>query len=318
MKLYCSKILLFALSLNILLTSYHEYNKNKPSITPHHTPIYTSRVLSEYDTQTSIYDKEAEMKSVKENFDRQTSQRFEEYEELMKDKRQKRKEQRDKNIEEIIKKDKMDKSLAEKIEKGCLKCGCGLGGGVLPVWGLVSGLWYATWSQYVTKMATDAGIKKGIQVGLAEIIKIYETSGRGRVFPVITVDQMLSSGNFTKSVTLSDMVEHISTMCDKFEESIYDQFWGYVSGIVENGTITEFNTYNSTHVAAVANAFEKGKAAEVSRFAANTSLLSNTIIASVVTILVIVLVMIIIYLILRYRRKKKMNKKAQYTKLLNE
>ncbi|ETW39345.1 hypothetical protein PFNF135_06279 [Plasmodium falciparum NF135/5.C10] len=42
------------------------------------------------------------------------------------------------------------------------------------------------------------------------------------------------------------------------------------------------------------------------------------IIASVVVILVIVLVMVIIYLILRYRRKKKMTKKLQYTKLLNQ
>ncbi|KYN93000.1 rifin, partial [Plasmodium reichenowi] len=39
---------------------------------------------------------------------------------------------------------------------------------------------------------------------------------------------------------------------------------------------------------------------------------------SVLAILIIVLVMIIIYLILRYRRKKKMNKKDQYTKLLNQ
>ncbi|ETW63742.1 hypothetical protein PFMC_00378 [Plasmodium falciparum CAMP/Malaysia] len=41
--------------------------------------------------------------------------------------RQKYKEQRDKDIQKIILKDKMEKNLAEKIEKGCLRCGCGLG-----------------------------------------------------------------------------------------------------------------------------------------------------------------------------------------------
>ncbi|CDO61575.1 rifin [Plasmodium reichenowi] len=164
MKVHYINILLFALPLNILV-----YNKNKPSITTHHIPIYKSRVLSECDVQSSIHDKDADMKSVKEIFDRQTSQRFQEYDERMKDKRQKRKEERDENIKKIIQKDKMDKSLVEKIEKGCLRCGCALGGGVLPVWGLVSGLWYATLLQHVTKMATDAGIQKGISTVVAQL-----------------------------------------------------------------------------------------------------------------------------------------------------
>ncbi|EUR74242.1 hypothetical protein PFBG_01598 [Plasmodium falciparum 7G8] len=47
MKLHYSKILLFSIPLNILVTSSHAHNKNKPSITSHHTPRYTSRVLSE-------------------------------------------------------------------------------------------------------------------------------------------------------------------------------------------------------------------------------------------------------------------------------
>ncbi|KYN92983.1 rifin, partial [Plasmodium reichenowi] len=87
-----------------------------------------SRLLSEKDMQSSSYDNDADIKSVMQQFDDHTSQRFEEYEERMKDKRQKHKEKRDKNIEQIIKKDKMDKSLAEKVEIGCLRCGCGLGG----------------------------------------------------------------------------------------------------------------------------------------------------------------------------------------------
>ncbi|ETW59921.1 hypothetical protein PFMC_04196 [Plasmodium falciparum CAMP/Malaysia] len=127
MKLHYIKILLFSLPLNILVTSSYVHDKNKPYITPH-TPTTTSRVLSECDIPTSNYDNDADMKSVKENFDRQTSQRFDEYEERMSKKRQKCKEQCEKDIKQIILKDKMEKSLAEKVEKGCLRCGCGLGG----------------------------------------------------------------------------------------------------------------------------------------------------------------------------------------------
>ncbi|SOV74865.1 rifin PIR protein, putative [Plasmodium reichenowi] len=314
MKIHYINILLFSLPLNLLVTLYQAHNKNKTYIIRNHTPRYTSRMLSEKDEESSIYDRYAEMKSVKEHFDRQTSKRFEEYEERMKDKRQKRKEERDKNIQKIIEKDKMEKSLEEKIEKGCLRCGCALGGGVLPVWGLVSGLWYATLSQHVTKMAIQKGIEAGIKKGLAEIKNIFEMSHRQGVFPEITVDQMLSSGKFTNGVNLFDMAKHISTMNDNLGDTS-NHFWTYIYYITQDEAITEFNTINSTRIAAVTNAFEKGKAAE---FALHTSLLSNTIIASVVTILVIVLVMIIIYLVLRYRRKKKKKKKAQYTKLLKE
>ncbi|SPJ10076.1 rifin PIR protein, putative [Plasmodium sp. DRC-Itaito] len=311
MKLHCSKILLLFLPLNIFVTSYQAHNTNKPYIIPHHTQ--TNRSLCECDTQLSNYDKDTGMKSVMQQFVDRTSQRFEEYKERLKDKRQKRKEERDKNIQKIIEKDKMEKSLAEKVEKGCLKCGCAIGGGVLPVWGLVSGIWYAILSQQVTKIAIQKGIEKGIEVGITEITKIYNVSHKGEV-PVITVQEMLFSGKFNNGVKLYDMFEHISTMYEKLEGDYYD-FGVYVHGMVTEEGIDAFNTHNGESIAAVAKAFEDGKALE---FASHTSSLSNTIIASVVTIVVIVLILVIIYLILRYRRKKKMKKKAQYTKLLNE
>nr|SPJ13350.1 rifin PIR protein,putative [Plasmodium sp. DRC-Itaito] len=315
MKLHYSKILLFFLTLNILLTSYQVNTHKKPHTTLHNTSIYTSRVLSEKDIKSSNYDKDTGMKSVMQQFVARTSQRLREYDERMKDKRQKRKEQRDKNIQKIVEKDKMEKSLADKIEKGCLSCGCALGGGVLPVWGLVSGLWYATLSQNVTKVATEAGIKKGLQVGLEQIFQLVRNF-RTNDIPTITAADMLSAGEFTNSVTLFDMAQHIrDTMYGKLGEGGYYEFWSFVRGMADQKPISVFNITYGKHSAVVQKAFEEGKAAE---FALHTSLLSKTIIASVVTILVIVLVMVIIYLILRYRRKKKMNKKAQYTKLLNK
>ncbi|SOV78660.1 rifin PIR protein, putative [Plasmodium reichenowi] len=159
MKLYYSKILLFALALNILLTSYYAHNKNKPSITSHHTPRYTSRVLSECDTESSIYDNDKEINSVKEIFERQASQRLREYDERLQEKRQKRKQQRDKNIQKIIQKDKREKSLAERIEKGCLMCGCGLGSVAGSV-GLFGGIIINIWKPGALKAAIAAAIAK--------------------------------------------------------------------------------------------------------------------------------------------------------------
>ncbi|SPJ08224.1 PIR protein [Plasmodium sp. DRC-Itaito] len=313
MKLQCSKILLLFLPLNILVTSY-EHNTNKPYITSHHTQ--TNRSLCECDTQSSNYNNDEDMKSVKERFDDRTSQRLRKYNERMQDKRQKYKEQRDKNIQKIIEKDKREKSLAEKVEKGCLKCGCALGGGVLPVWGLASGIWYAIVSQHATKLATEAGIKKGLQVGITEITKIFAKYRPSVTVPKFTVDQMLSSRKFTKSVDLFGMIQHLNdTVYHEFGADSSSPFWTYISYIADDKLITDFNTNNSDNIAAVKEAFEKCKAAE---FASHTSLLSNNIIASVVTIIIIVLIMVIIYLVLRYRRKKKMKKKAQYTKLLNQ
>ncbi|SOV76041.1 rifin PIR protein, putative [Plasmodium reichenowi] len=172
MKLHYSNILLFFLPLNILVTSYHVHNKNKPSITPHHTPTTTSRVLSECDIESSSYDNDADIKSVKEIFKRQTSQRFDEYQERMKEKRQKRKEQRDKNIQKIIQKDKMEKNLAEKIEKGCLRCGCGLGG-VAGSIGLFGGIAINMWKPLALKFA----IEEAITAGATKIAAAAEAAG---------------------------------------------------------------------------------------------------------------------------------------------
>ncbi|SPJ10062.1 PIR protein [Plasmodium sp. DRC-Itaito] len=194
MKLHCSKIYLLFLALNILVTSYQVYNNNEPYVTPNHIPIYTSRVLSEKDIPSSIYDKDEEMKSVKENFDRRTSQRFEEYKERMKEKRQKRKEQRDKNIQKIIHKDKMEKNLAEKIEKGCLRCGCGLGG-VAGSIGLFGGIAINMWKPGALKIAIDKAIAAGA-TKIAEAAKaVGDAAGAAKVIELIQSKYGLSTLN---------------------------------------------------------------------------------------------------------------------------
>ncbi|ETW46267.1 hypothetical protein PFMALIP_05673 [Plasmodium falciparum MaliPS096_E11] len=311
MKLNYTKILLFFFPLNILVTSYHAHNKTKPFITPHHTPIYTSRVLSECNLYMPNYDYDADMKSVKENFERQTSQRFEEYEERMKEKRQKCKEQCDKDIQQIILKDKMDKSLAQKIEKGCLRCGCALGGGVLPVWGLVSGLWYATWSQYVTKTATDSGIQKGISTVVAELKGMAEQFF-GTSFDISGV--VNAETYRSPQVLITSIYREIQNVCG--ENTVSEE--AFCISLRQSSNLRLYTPKVLEATAKGIDAAKDAEAAEVVAANAKGTYLYSAIGYSVLAILIIVLVMLIIYLILRYRRKKKMKKKAQYTKLLNQ
>ncbi|CDO61623.1 rifin [Plasmodium reichenowi] len=317
MKLHYTKILLFFFPLHILLTSYHVHNKNKPYITTHHTPTITLRVLSECDTESSIYDNDPQMKEVMHNFDRQTSQHFEQYQERVKDKRQKRKEESDKNIQEIIKKDKMDKSLSEKIEKGCLRCGCALGGGVLPVWGMVGGLWYGTLSQYLTAKAFAAGIEKGISASIEGVKTEFflETLGDQPLAAVIT------SETYKKPMFLvEEIMEEYNRMCANNTLS-RNAFFNTLKENCRNNPSKILPSITPRASKVAAEAGQAAKDAEAAAITANNAAstqLYNAIGYSVLAILIIVLVMIIIYLILRYRRKKKMKKKAQYTKLLDQ
>ncbi|SOV78685.1 rifin PIR protein, putative [Plasmodium reichenowi] len=317
MKLHYIKILLFVIPLNILLTSYQVNTHKKPHSIPHHTPKYISRVLSECDIQSSNYNNDEDIKSVKESFDDRTSQRFEEYKERMKEKRQKRKEKRDRNVEEIILKDKMDKSLSEKIEKGCLKCGCALGGGVLPVWGLVSGLWYATWSQYVTQTALQAGIEAGISAAIQGVKSTFDL----HVIGDVALDKIFTAKTFKDQMFLvGKIVGEYNTMCDNGSLST-NTFFNSIGTNCQNNIPKAIETITARASKVAAEAGQAAKSAETdvaASYTSTTSSLTTSITASVVAIVVIVLIMVIIYLVLRYRRKKKMNKKAQYAKLLNQ
>ncbi|ETW45242.1 hypothetical protein PFNF135_00164 [Plasmodium falciparum NF135/5.C10] len=347
MKLHYSKILLFSLPINILVSSSYAYNKNKPYITKH-TPTTTSRLLSECDIHPSIYNNDAEMKSMKEIFNRQTSQRFEEYEERIQEKRQKRKEQRDKNIQKIIEKDKMEKSLAEKVEKGCLRCGCGLGGvaacvgifGAIAVNELKKAALLAATQAAMTE-GTVKGAAMGAAAGAAKFIDGLRTTFSIKQLGSQTLETLFTSTTYTN---ISDL-----------PYSIYMQYQGscippytlpssdkaICSAIPKLGLFqgnvpveTSFRASIGTSVKEIL-AKSEGVASEVTKTATEEAITTftkqktseivttymgyqTTIIVSIVVILVIVLVMVTTYLILRYRRKKKMNKKLQYAKLLKE
>ncbi|SPJ08679.1 PIR protein, putative [Plasmodium sp. DRC-Itaito] len=345
MKVHYINILLFAHALNILV-----HNKNKPSITP---KIPTTRLLCECELYAPInYDNDPKMKEVMDNFDRQTSQRFLEYDERMKTTRQKCKEQCDKEIQKIILKDKLEKelmdkfakldtdiqsdaiprcicekSVADKVEKGCLRCG-GILGSAVPELGAMGAIalynlsaWYteaiiAAKAAAVTK-ATALATKAGMNAVKLEINKLIADSiGDPGLFDLTKIVSKLnfncnkalyeSAMELANGTCIVDGKEIGGSFCNTIlrgEKFTFKLFADVGATRFEETYASQKGILEAKNIAAVKTAYG----------GYNTS-----IIAPIIAIVVIVLVMVIIYLILRRRRKKKMKKKVQYIKLLEE
>ncbi|CDO61571.1 rifin [Plasmodium reichenowi] len=220
MKVHHINILLFALPLNILV-----YNQRNHKNTTNHTPkIPSKRLLCKCDIyEPANYVNHPQMKSVMDNFSKQTQQRFHEYDDRMKTTRQKCKDRCDKEIQKIILKDKLEKqmaqqlstletkidtddiptcickkSVADKVEKTCLRCAQNLGGIVAPSLGVLAGIaegalyaWKPTAldaaiKAAITKGATKisaAGAEAGLKAGKALVIKFLEESGVDKLCP---------------------------------------------------------------------------------------------------------------------------------------
>ncbi|KOB87478.1 hypothetical protein PFDG_03566 [Plasmodium falciparum Dd2] len=332
MKVHYINILLFALPLNILVGSPHK----NPSITPCHTPkIPTTRTLCECELYAPVnYYSDPQMKEVMDNFNKQTQQRFHEYDQRMKATRQKCREQCDIEIQKIILKDKLEKELikkfatlqtdihsdaiptcicektvADEVQKFCLKCGYRLGGAltsceILGYTGIYS------WEVVATSLAKEEAIKSGINAVLEYLSKFPGLNS----LPGFNIAGMINSTNFNKSMSIMHILQGINiAACDNIDSSsTKSTFCAFLEpdGVRKlAGCAQDAAQVGISETASV----QGSKLASIK----NTMLSSNTIlIASAITILAIVLVMLIIYLILRYRRKKKMKKKLQYIKLL--
>ncbi|KOB62351.1 hypothetical protein PFHG_04078 [Plasmodium falciparum HB3] len=174
------------------------------------------------------------MKEIMHDFDRQTSQRFEEYNERMNKNRQKCKEQCNRDIKNIILKDKIEKelkqqlatletdistddiptcvcnkSVADKVEKTCLKCGGVLGSGV-PGLGLIGGV--TTYFQFLDAItaAIEAGKAAGINKAVAELGNIY-------YLHEVTVFNWIAKVNeatYDKANSLFAILKEIGDMCE--------------------------------------------------------------------------------------------------------
>ncbi|ETW50193.1 hypothetical protein PFMALIP_01737 [Plasmodium falciparum MaliPS096_E11] len=346
MMFHYFNILLCSLPLNILLTPSYEINMKSHNRSTLHTintkSVKIHRSLCECNLYTSTYDNDPEMKEVMQQFDDRSAQRFKEYEEMLQYKRKQCKKQCDKDIQKIILKDKIEKeltenfsalqthistndiptcicekSVADKVEKTCLKCGGILGGGIVPGWSLVSGLGYMAWTRYIAAKVLEEGIKKGLEVGLVKVTEIATQMIRDvNKVPSIDILQKITTGNFSDGVSLYDIFKTIdSTMSTELETQGYYDFSLSVQSIADDPAKLK---WCSQKVADVTNAVADGEASVLTEAAPVTSGLNTAIIASIVAIVVIILVMLIIYLILRYRRKKKIHKKLQYIKLLQQ
>ncbi|CZT62774.1 rifin [Plasmodium falciparum NF54] len=368
MKIHYTNILLFPLKLNILVNT-----QQIPSITPHHTP--TIRLLCECELYVPNCDNDPEMKRVMQQFHDRTTQRFQEYDERLQERRQICKDKCDKEIQKIILKDKLEKelmdkfatldtdiqsdaiptcicekSLADKVERGCLRCGYGLGS-VAPMIGLTGSVAVNVWKtaelaaamELAKQAGAAAGIKAGHLAGTKVVIDQLHTLG---IYFVGNkqLETIIDVTNYMNVSVINDNVySHYITSCTpsvvngrpvgtfKFSgpvcnlvqpnhQGIWDRSLAQaiikkkVEEAVAEGTQaaeTEAARVTATKTAA----FEAKNIAEVE--AATTSYYTP-IIASIVAIVIIVLIMVIIYKILRYRRKKKMKKKLQYIKLLEE
>ncbi|KOB62631.1 hypothetical protein PFHG_04340 [Plasmodium falciparum HB3] len=337
MKVHYINILLFALPLNILVGSPHK----NPSITPNHPS--NTRLLCDCELYApSNYDNDPEMKEVMEIFDRQTSERFHEYDERMKTTRQKY----TNDIPTCI----CEKSLADKVEKNCLACGGMLSGGIAPTVGLIGSVAVHVWKP----VALKAAIAEALEAASAKISAAAKAAGNAQGMEVVIkgleafkVDELFSgiSKSFFKTTCYNDAASisriihgKYMAICRSLESGneticsvignnfdLIPKSGGSIVNPIDSiqGKLSQvFYKANQAAEAkaAVTEAAEKLaiETAEKSAIEAASTYSYNAIGYSILAILIIVLITVIIYLILRYRRKKKMKKKLQYIKLLEE
>ncbi|EUR82667.1 hypothetical protein PFBG_00012 [Plasmodium falciparum 7G8] len=292
MKVHYINILLFALPLYIL--DHKQRNHNSTTYHASKTKsIKTHRSLCECELYApSDYDNDPEMKRVMQQFHDRTKQRFQEYDEI-----------------DAIPTCICEKSLADEVQKFCLKCGYRLGGAltsceILGYTGIYS------WEVVATSLAKEEAIKSGINAVLEYLSKFPGLNS----LPGFNIAGMINSTNFNKSMSIMEILQGINNAaCDNIgSSSTKSTFCAFLKqdGVKKLARCAQ----EAAQVGISETASVQGsKLASIK----NTMLSSNTIlIASAITILAIVLVMLIIYLILRYRRKKKMKKKLQYIKLL--
>ncbi|SOV83743.1 PIR protein [Plasmodium reichenowi] len=348
MKVHYINILLFALPLNILENS----PQKNPSITERHTQ--NNKLLCECELYSPAnYDSDPEMKEVMQQFEDRTTQRFHEYDNRMKTTRQKCKDKCDKESQKIILKDKLEKelteklstlqtdiqsdaiptcicekSIADKVEKGCLKCG-GILGAAMPELGSIGGTalytlkeWLIAATGEATDLATQAATKAATQEGVKAVKLAINIWNKDFIYDgVFDLTPIVKESNFNCPTALLERARNLFVK-DCITDVVQQRRSVFCNSTIYEGGEKAFNSFTQAGIDAynVEFALQKEALEKTNLAAVNTAYggYNTTIIASIVAIVVIVLIMVIIYLILRYRRKKKMKKKLQYIKLLNQ
>ncbi|ETW38785.1 hypothetical protein PFTANZ_00441 [Plasmodium falciparum Tanzania (2000708)] len=309
-----------------------------------------------------------------QQFHDRTTQRFQEYDERLHEKRQVCKDTCDKEIKKIILKDKLEKqmaqqfstlhtdiqsdaiptcvcekSLADKVEKGCLRCAQNLGGIVVPSSGVLAGIseaalsvWKTTEIAAATELAKQAGaaagIKAGKAVGVKTIIRILEKYYSIYELNGTSLKSFFTTTRYNDITTIVGVIDtELNTSCglNSFDNQAICGLRAKLDLLAKPGqdmvtqkeAITKMitNVVHKSEITAEAAKTEVAATKTAAAIKMNTQAIEaattpyyTPIIASIVAIVVIVLIMVIIYLVLRYRRKKKMKKKLHYIKLLEE
>ncbi|ETW41244.1 hypothetical protein PFNF135_04386 [Plasmodium falciparum NF135/5.C10] len=329
MKVHYINILLFALPRNILVNTH-----KKPHTTARH--IQTTRLLSECELYApSNYDNDPEMKRVMQQFHDRTTQRFQEYDERLQERRQICKDTCDKEIQKIILKDKLEKELAEKlsalhtnittndiptcvcektvadkVEKTCLKCGGVLGGGI-PGLGLIGGS-----ALYVAavKSSVELGIKMGMQSVIFDLKRLW---GLPNLINATDIENFVNPINYCNITSIIEFLQNIySTSCKAVPESGKIQLFCHM--VSSPGGEEELAKRVAGIVKEARFAGADAANAEFAQMTSVGTIFSDPVVISAIVVVCIAVILLIIYLILRYRRKKKMKKKLQYIKLLNQ
>ncbi|KOB85121.1 hypothetical protein PFDG_00501 [Plasmodium falciparum Dd2] len=317
MKVHYINILLFALPLNIL-----EHNQRNHKSPTQHTPkIPNTRLLCECELYIANYDNDPQIKSVMDNFNKQTEQRFHEYDNRMQENRQKCKKKCDKVIQKIILKDKIEKELSEKLAT----LQTDIQSDSIPAYVFVKrigqlglNVWKTAAIKAATKEAiaeaTDAATQAGVDAVVSKLKELLITwSDALDLSPIVT------SSNYKCGLAL---VERAKELFGKACSNGKGGTTSFCNSYIYYGGEEALEPFAQAGRSAFETTLPSQKAlletAKVGAVKATYGSYEVAIIASIVAIMVIVLIMVILYLILRYRRKKKMKKKLQYIKLLEE
>ncbi|EWC79163.1 surface antigen [Plasmodium falciparum UGT5.1] len=218
-----------------------------------------------------------------------------------------------------------EKSLADKVEKGCLRCGSILGA-AMPEMGSIGGsllsalsAWKPVAIEAAEKAAVTEATDLATQAGMREVVLKIEQFLKNFSKPAVDLKLIVTSSTYNNGAILQkNAMELASSSCDFGATRIRSTF----CSTIQYGVNTNFGQYAEAGIAKYDATYtlqkEALETANVDMVKATYASCQTVIIASIVAIIVIVLVMVIIYLILRHRRKKKMKKKLQYIKLLEE
>ncbi|ETW58805.1 hypothetical protein PFMC_05898 [Plasmodium falciparum CAMP/Malaysia] len=184
--------------------------------------------------------------------------------------------------------------------------------GVAAIVGLLGTAIVNVLTKDATAAAVNLAIEKGIEAGVKTVITNIKKIPTFTGLSSINWTEFINESSYstvsglikaTKSATSSTCSSTSSKLAHCHIISYGETFFGPV---VEDG------------IEATATRIVSVKTIELGKVKATSAHLYSAIGYSILAILIILLVMIIIYLVLRYRRKKKTNKRLQYTKLLKE